>query len=727
MIKKYFLSVNDFKSGDHLCHIYENEEDRLVVTEEFFRQGFERNEKVLLLTSSPVENKTLNYLLSRDLGIERYMAAGKFKVLPHQSKGNTSNTPDSLFNLIDQEAGSKPEGNFSGLRIIIEMGWMLQNIPDPEKFIAFINQFDENYSAQKPITICQLDRNQIDPGLMMDLVMIHPIVIVGRETFNNFYYISPANIKGQNLPEARLNEWINNLFDFKRAAEELFFTRFWVESASDFIFWIKADGSFQYANQAACQELGYSLDELLNIKVEDIDSLYASGEWRNLWKDLKKKGVVFFETHHRTKSGRLIPVEIKANYLKYNNREYVCAIARDISGRRQVEAALKESQVKTKALLDAIPDLMFLYSSDGVFLDYYAADPSLLLLPPKKFLGRNIGDIFPPDFTKTVMKLAKKALKTGEMQIHEYPIELSGQTHYFEARITACGSDNFLTISRDITDRKMAEKKLRESREKYRMVAEFTYDWEYWIDPDGKYIYISPSCERITGYPYDAFISKPDLLLQIVHPEDQHMVLQHDKEMKSGQQLCQFDFRIITRQGEERWVSHCCQPVYSEDGHCLGQRGSNRDITDRKRAEEALCQSEEAFRLLVEGVTDYAFFMLDPKGKIASWNAGAERLSGYSIKEALGQDLSIFYSGVERARNRPQFELSMAAKKGHYEQEGWRIRKDGSKFWANVVTTALYDKEGRLTSFARITRDITARKLEQEMQKLSKPSALSDY
>jgi len=564
--------------------------------------------------------------------------------------------------------------------------------------------------------------------VLMDIVMVHPIVIVGSETFNNFYYVPRANLEGKNLAEARLNEWISNLLNFKRAAEELYITRFWVESASDSIFWINAKGCFQYANKAACQELGYSLDELRNLKVEDIDPQYFSGPWQSFWKDLKQKKMVTFETQHRTKTGQLVAVEVKANYLKYDNREYICAIARDIGERRRTEAALEESQVRSKALLDAIPDLMFLYSSEGVFLDYYAADPSLLLLPPQQFLGRKLADIFAPDFTNAVMGLAKKALRKGEIQIYKYPLEINGQTRYFEARIAACGSDNFLTITRDITYQKLAEKKLHESREKYRMVAEFTYDWEYWIDPEGNYIYISPSCERITGYSYKAFLADPGLLLKIVHPGDHSRMAQHEKEIQSGpQQVCQLDFRIITRGGDERWINHYCQPIYSEDGDCLGHRGSNRDITDRKRAENALFRSEEAFRLMVEGVTDYAFFMLDPKGKIISWNGGAERLSGYTSEEALGEDISIFYTAVEKARNRPRFELAMAAKKGLYEQEGWRLRKDGSKFYANAVTTALYDPEGCLTSFARITRDVTSRKLEQERLKFDKPSPLSDY
>jgi PAS domain S-box-containing protein len=132
-------------------------------------------------------------------------------------------------------------------------------------------------------------------------------------------------------------------------------------------------------------------------------------------------------------------------------------------------------------------------------------------------------------------------------------------------------------------------KELKESEERFRALAEFTYDWEYWLSPDGDYVYVSPSCERITGYSSGEFRRDPELLERIVHADDRATVTKHLREEPiEGSVVHPMEFRIISRNGEERWLEHLCQPVYSSSGNYLGRRGSNRDITERKRAEEAL-------------------------------------------------------------------------------------------------------------------------------------------
>ncbi|MBN1138240.1 MAG: PAS domain S-box protein [Anaerolineae bacterium] len=135
------------------------------------------------------------------------------------------------------------------------------------------------------------------------------------------------------------------------------------------------------------------------------------------------------------------------------------------------------------------------------------------------------------------------------------------------------------------------EKELAESEERFRTLANFTYDWEYWLDPNRNYVYVSPSCERITGYRSDEFRKSPELLEAIVHPGDREIVTEHLREEPiEGSMVHPIEFRIITRSGEERWLEHVCQPVYGSTGNYLGRRGSNRDITERKRAEDALAE-----------------------------------------------------------------------------------------------------------------------------------------
>ena len=140
----------------------------------------------------------------------------------------------------------------------------------------------------------------------------------------------------------------------------------------------------------------------------------------------------------------------------------------------------------------------------------------------------------------------------------------------------------------EIENRKLADK-LRMSEKKYRTVADFTYDWEDWLDPTGEYIYVSPSCERITGYRQDEFMVDPELLLKITHPDDRHLIEKHIHKTLSGSaDIENIVFRVINRRGEVRWISHYCQPVYGEDGNFLGRRASSREITMRRKAEEEI-------------------------------------------------------------------------------------------------------------------------------------------
>lgn len=163
-------------------------------------------------------------------------------------------------------------------------------------------------------------------------------------------------------------------------------------------------------------------------------------------------------------------------------------------------------------------------------------------------------------------------------------------------------------LIRDITERKIAEEALRWSETKYRIVADFTYDWEYWLSPEGDYIYMSPSCERISGYRPEEFMSNPGLMVDIVHPEDRDRVIRHFDEVLEGDgEFSHLDFRIVTKGGQVRWLSHNCQSIYGEHRTWLGRRASNRDITTRVKLIEELRSAE---RIEALGVLDLLNGML---------------------------------------------------------------------------------------------------------------------
>ncbi|EFI33634.1 PAS/PAC sensor hybrid histidine kinase [Desulfonatronospira thiodismutans ASO3-1] len=178
----------------------------------------------------------------------------------------------------------------------------------------------------------------------------------------------------------------------------------------------------------------------------------------------------------------------------------------------------------------------------------------------------------------------------GGTQPVDFQHFLSSQAKYFEVRVFAVGENICMGVFSEVTGRMHFQEALRESREKYRTIADFTYDWEYWLSPQGEFLYISPSCKRVTGYTPEEFKYDPDLFRRIIHPDDLPLLnclksCDHELQQESHSET---DFRIRTRDGREVWISHSCTPVFSETGEYLGRRGSNRDITDRKVAENRL-------------------------------------------------------------------------------------------------------------------------------------------
>ena len=172
----------------------------------------------------------------------------------------------------------------------------------------------------------------------------------------------------------------------------------------------------------------------------------------------------------------------------------------------------------------------------------------------------------------------------------------------------------------------------------------------------------------------------------------------------------------VRKDGSRFWANVVITALRDENGKLLGFSKITRDLTDRKRHEEALSQSEERFRLLIEGVLDYAIFMLDPQGIVSSWNSGAQRIIGYKAEEIVGRHFSRFFLERDLEESKPWEELAIAREKGRFEGEGWRVRANGDQFWARAVLTALYDSEGRLRGFAKVTQDLSQQRHVQALE-----------
>ncbi len=252
---------------------------------------------------------------------------------------------------------------------------------------------------------------------------------------------------------------------------------------------------------------------------------------------------------------------------------------------------------------------------------------------------------------------------------------------------------------------------------RYRMLIEAVTDYAiYMLDPNGIVSSWNPGARRFKGYETSEIVGEH--FSRFYTEADRATGLpQRALEVAAREGKFENEGWRVRKDGTHFWAYVIIDPIRNESGGIVGYAKITRDLTERRLAEQQLRQSEEQFRRLVHGVTDYAIYMLTPAGLVSSWNAGAQRIKGYEASEIIGQHFSRFYSEQDQRAGAPQAALETAVRDGRFEREGWRLRKDGSRFMANVVIDPIRADDGTLLGFAKITRDITERrKSEQALQ-----------
>ena len=249
---------------------------------------------------------------------------------------------------------------------------------------------------------------------------------------------------------------------------------------------------------------------------------------------------------------------------------------------------------------------------------------------------------------------------------------------------------------------------------RYRLLVEAVTDYAiYLLDPSEIITTWNPGAERIKGYTAHEIIGQH--FSRFYTEEDRKLGLPA-RAVQTAEREGKFEAEgwRVRKDGSRFWAYIIIDPIRAPSGEIIGFAKITRDLTERKVAEQVLRQSEEQFRLLVQGVSDYAIYMLDTDGRVTNWNLGAQRIKGYAPDEIVGQHFSRFYTDEDRAAGVPEEALETAKKVGRFEREGWRVRKDGTRFWAHVIIDAIRDEGGDDIGYAKITRDITERKESQE-------------
>jgi PAS domain S-box-containing protein len=369
-------------------------------------------------------------------------------------------------------------------------------------------------------------------------------------------------------------------------------------------------------------------------------------------------------------------------------------------------------------LVDAIADhAVYMLDSSGFVATWNAGAERIKGYTPTEIIGRHFSEFFTPeDREKGIPRKALQiALSTGRFEVEGLRVRKDGTSFWANAVLQPVRDEQgnhigFVKVTRDIDERMQTERTLRESERRFRILVEGVTDYAiYMLDPGGIVVNWNPGAERLKGYTageivgqhFSKFYGKDDRAAGLPG-----RVL--EQAMREGRYEAEgWRYR---KDGSRFWASVVVDAIRNPDGTLEGFAKITRDITERRASLEAVRESERQFRLLVSGVTDYAIFMLDPNGIVTSWNAGAQKIKGYTSEEIIGQHFSLFYTERDRAAGVPARALYAAAHDGKFEAEGLRVRKDGSMFFASVVIDPIYDENSQLVGFAKITRDITERR-----------------
>ena len=371
-------------------------------------------------------------------------------------------------------------------------------------------------------------------------------------------------------------------------------------------------------------------------------------------------------------------------------------------------------------LLQGISEAIFMLDKDGYFKYSNPAATAITGYAAEELLNKNITLFYSNsnDSIKAEYELSL-ALKKGKFLSEGWRLRKDKSKFWGEMILSPLRDEQnrmvgYSCVMHDYTEKKEHEIALRQSEERYRLIVEAVQYYSiFMVNTSGIITTWNDGGKHIKGYNTDEIVGRH---FSVFYTTEDLEKQKPDEELQIAVATGQYEDEgwRVKKNGSVFWASVVITPLYNEGNQLIGFSKVTRDLTAKKEKEEELRQSEERYRLLVEQVTDYGIFMLDGKGRIISWNEGAKKIKGYTANEVIGKYFSIFYPEEDILNNKPAYELKIARAEGKYEEEGWRLKKDRTLFWANIVITAVYNKENVLIGFSKVTRDLTERKASEK-------------
>jgi len=508
-----------------------------------------------------------------------------------------------------------------------------------------------------------------------------------------------------------------------------------VESVKDYaIFLLDSEGHIATWNTGARLIKGYTAEEVIGKHISFFytpEDLAAGKPQRLLDVALREGRVEDIGWRVRKDGGRFWADVVITPTADHAGERGFVKVTRDLTRQKDAEAKLRRSEESLAATLYSIGDAVLACDERGRITRINPVAERLTGWPEREAVGRPLEEVFNiineetrAPVSNPVVKVLKEGVVVG-LANHtalvardgtERPIADSGAPIRDAEGVTR----GAVLVFRDVTEERRAAETLRRTQEEVRQSEESLRATLYSIgdgvlatDERARVTRVNPVAERLTGWRESEARGHPiEEIFDIVNEKTRARAVNPVARVLAEGVVVGLanHTALISRDGSQRPIADSGAPIRDLAGKPSGAVLVFRDVTDERAAEEALRQSEEKLRLMIASVRDYAFYMLDREGRVASWNPGAERIKGYRPEEILGQSFSRFFTPEDVAQQKPARELEIAAAEGHFAEESWRVRKDGSRFWASVVITPIRDPSNHLMGFVKITRDMTERR-----------------
>ncbi|HEV3486465.1 MAG TPA: PAS domain S-box protein, partial [Vicinamibacterales bacterium] len=353
-------------------------------------------------------------------------------------------------------------------------------------------------------------------------------------------------------------------------------------------------------------------------------------------------------------------------------------------------------------LVDAVQDYaIFFLDREGIIRSWNRGASRIMGYDEREAVGRHFSMFYPPEDAQKPQRELDTALRDGRVEDEGWRVRKDGRRFWANTVIsimrdrggTVCG---FAKVTRDMTERREAEEAIRQREEIIHLLVSSVRDYAiFMLDTDGYITTWNMGAQRIKGYAPEEIIGQH---FSRFYTEEDRQNQKPRRMLENAQAYGSVEDEgwRVRKDGTRFWADVVITAVYDEHRELRGFAKVTRDLTERREAEERIRETSEIFQLLVSSVRDYAIFMLDPDGNVATWNSGAQQIKGYAPHEVIGRHFSTFYPEEDVRAGKPEMELQLARAQGSVEDEGWRVRKDGSRFWANVVITAVYDRHRQL-------------------------------